>query len=81
MLSIYSVAMSELPHFSSTALADKFAVSEHLDYVYYLRRGQPSFAFANFVATKLVGHSNTTKRYGRESPIIVGKRMSCDWQF
>ena len=55
--------MTELPHFSSTALADKFAVSEHLDYVYYLRRGQPSFAFANFVATKLVGRSNTAKRY------------------
>lgn len=52
----------EMPHFSSAALTEKFALSEHLDYVYYLRRGQPSFAFANFVASKLLGRSNTEKR-------------------
>ena len=53
----------DLPQFSSSTLAGKYALSEHLDYVYYLRRGQPSFAFANFVASKLLGHSNTAKRY------------------
>ena len=41
---------------------EKYALTEHLNYVYYLRRGQPSFAYANFVAAKLLGHSNTTKR-------------------
>lgn len=52
----------ELPQFSSPALAKKFALSEHLDYIYYLQKGQPSFAFANFVAARLVNHSNTRKR-------------------
>ena len=52
----------ELPHFSSPALAEKFALSEQLDYVYYLQRGQPSFAFANVVAAKLIGHSGATRR-------------------
>lgn len=52
----------DLPHFSSPSLAERFALSEQLDYVYYLHRGQPSFAFANVVAAKLLGRSNTTKR-------------------
>ena len=52
----------EVPHFSSPALMEKYALTEHLNYIYYLRRGQPSFAYANFVAAKLIGHSNTTKR-------------------
>ena len=53
---------SDIPHFSSVPLADQFALTEHLTYFYFLQRGQPSFAFANFVAAKLIGHSNTTKR-------------------
>ena len=53
---------SDIPHFSSIPLADQFALTEHLTYFYFLQRGQPSFAFANFVAAKLIGHSNTTKR-------------------
>jgi len=55
--------MRELPHFSCPALIERFAFVEHLSYLYYLRRGQPSFALANFVAAKLIGHSNTAKRY------------------
>ena len=56
------IDFKEVPHFSSPALMEKYALTEHLNYVYYLRRGQPSFAYANFVAAKLLGHSNTTKR-------------------
>ena len=58
------VDFQEVPHFSSPALMEKYALTEHLNYVYYLRRGQPSFAYANFVAAKLLGHSNITKRLG-----------------
>ena len=56
------IDFQEVPHFSSPALMEKYALTEHLNYIYYLRRGQPSFAYANFVAAKLLGHSNTTKR-------------------
>ena len=59
---LYWLDTYELPHFSSPSLAERFALSEQLDHVYYLCRGQPSFAFANFVTAKLLGHSNTTKR-------------------
>ena len=50
---------------------EKYALTEHLNYVYYLRRGQPSFAYANFVAAKLLGHSNTTRRSGYHNIIII----------
>ncbi|XP_064396222.1 spatacsin-like isoform X6 [Halichondria panicea] len=66
---------SELPHFSSPALTEKFAFTEHLNFVYYLRRGQPSFAFANFVAAKLIGHSNTSKRLDRASSRVYRLAM------
>ena len=51
-----------IPHFSQPRLADRHARVEHLTYLHYLSRGQPSFAFANFMAAKLLGRSNTTKR-------------------
>ena len=52
-----------IPHFSQPELASRYARVEHLSYLHYLTRGQPSFAFANFMAAKLLGHSNTTRRY------------------
>ena len=58
----FSVDCDEFPHFSSPPLAEKFALTEHLDYVYYLHRGLPSFALANFIAAKLLGHSFPIKR-------------------
>lgn len=69
----FSVGSSQIPHFSSPALTDNFAFTEHLNYIYYLRRGQPSFAFANFVAAKLIGHSNTSKRsvYSNTKVVII----------
>ena len=57
--------MHEIPNFSSTVLTDKYALTAHLTYLHYLRRGQPSFAFANFVAARLLGHSNTARRIDR----------------
>jgi spatacsin len=54
-----------IPHFSQPQLADRYARVERLTYLHYLSRGQPSFAFANFMAAKLLGRSNTTKRIDR----------------
>ena len=51
-----------IPHFSQPMLADKYARVEHLTYIHYLCRGQPSFAFANFMAAKLLGRSHVSKR-------------------
>ena len=52
----------DIPHFSQPALTESYAKVEHLTYIHYLTRGQPSFAFANFVAAKLLGRSNTSRR-------------------
>ncbi|CAL9696536.1 unnamed protein product [Knipowitschia caucasica] len=46
---------SELPHFSSPALVSKFALVENLDFLYFLRHGRPSVAYATF----LVQHLNS----------------------
>uniref|UniRef100_A0A3Q3QXR4 Spatacsin C-terminal domain-containing protein n=1 Tax=Monopterus albus TaxID=43700 RepID=A0A3Q3QXR4_MONAL len=44
-----STEMSELPHFSSPHLVNRFALVENLDFLYYLRHGRPSFAYATFL--------------------------------
>lgn len=44
---------SDLPHFSSPALVNKYAVIEQLDFSYYLRHARPSFAFGTFVVQQL----------------------------
>ncbi|KAM3870218.1 spatacsin [Diretmus argenteus] len=46
---------SELPHFSSPHLVGRFALVENLDYLYYLRHGRPSFAYATFLVQQLSG--------------------------
>jgi len=45
---------SEMPHFSLQSLATTVGPThhQHLNYHYYLLCGQPSFAYANFVAAK-----------------------------
>ncbi|XP_077566374.1 spatacsin [Stigmatopora nigra] len=48
----------EPPHFSSSHLVDAFALREQLDFLYYLRCGRPSFAFANFLLHHLLGCPN-----------------------
>lgn len=47
-------ASSDLPHFSSPELVNKYAVMERLDFLYYLRHGRPSFAFGTFLVQQLV---------------------------
>ncbi|XP_077424226.1 spatacsin isoform X2 [Vanacampus margaritifer] len=53
--SLNSVETTELPHFSSPHLVDSFALVEHLDFLYYLQHGRPSFAFATFLLQQLIG--------------------------
>ncbi|KAF7649404.1 hypothetical protein LDENG_00141710, partial [Lucifuga dentata] len=53
-----STEASELPHFSSPHLVNRFALVENLDFLYYLRHGRPSFAFATFLIQHLSGCSD-----------------------
>ncbi|KAL7401647.1 hypothetical protein ABVT39_002603 [Epinephelus coioides] len=48
-----STEISELPHFSSPHLVNRFALVENLDFLYYLRHGRPSFAYATFLVQQL----------------------------
>ena len=41
---------TDMPHFSHKALVEKFGHKETLTYVYFLKHGRPSFAFASFMA-------------------------------
>ncbi|XP_036592345.1 spatacsin isoform X2 [Trichosurus vulpecula] len=45
---------SDLPHFSSPDLVNKYAIKERLNFAYYLRHGRPSFAFGTFLVQELV---------------------------
>ncbi|XP_026220471.1 spatacsin isoform X2 [Anabas testudineus] len=49
----FSTETSELPHFSSPHLVNRFALVENLDFLYYLRHGRPSFAYATFLVQQL----------------------------
>ncbi|XP_078112486.1 spatacsin isoform X1 [Sander vitreus] len=53
-----STETSELPHFSSPHLVNRFALVENLDFLYYLRHGRPSFAYATFLVQQLSGCSD-----------------------
>ncbi|XP_058011704.1 spatacsin isoform X2 [Ahaetulla prasina] len=44
---------SDLPHFSCSALVNKHAIIEHLDFSYYLYHERPSFAFGAFLVQQL----------------------------
>ncbi|XP_068168365.1 spatacsin isoform X3 [Antennarius striatus] len=46
---------AELPHFSSPHLVSRYALVENLDFLYYLRHGRPSFAYATFLVQMLSG--------------------------
>ncbi|XP_051000473.1 spatacsin [Acomys russatus] len=52
---------SQLPHFSSPDLVNKYAVMECLNYAYYLHHGRPSFAFGTFLVQELL-KSKTPKQ-------------------
>eukprot|EP00731_Ephydatia_muelleri_P024075 Em0016g346a len=49
----------------SASLVEKYSPAEHLPYTYYLQRGQPSFALANLVATKLHKTSGMMKKINK----------------
>ncbi|XP_057692628.1 spatacsin [Corythoichthys intestinalis] len=53
--SLNSAGTPEPPHFSSPHLVEAFALQEQLDFLYYLRRGRPAFAFADFLLHHLIG--------------------------
>lgn len=55
-------AEAELPHFSSPPLVARFALLEHLDFLFYLRHGRPAFAFAAFLTQQLSGCSQVSAR-------------------
>nr|XP_005999754.1 PREDICTED: spatacsin isoform X1 [Latimeria chalumnae] len=45
--------LNDLPHFSCPDLVNKYAITELLDFSYYLRHGRPSFAFGTFLIQQL----------------------------
>lgn len=53
LFGLSSTETSELPHFSSPHLVSRYALVENLDFLYYLRHGRPSFAFATFLVQQL----------------------------
>ncbi|XP_032337215.1 spatacsin isoform X3 [Camelus ferus] len=56
-LAIGDVA-SQLPHFSSPDLVNKYAIAERLNFAYYLHHGRPSFAFGTFLVQELTKSKN-----------------------
>ena len=56
-----SAEMTELPHFSCPHLVSRFALVENLDFLFYLRHGRPSFAYATFLMQQLSSCSDVTQ--------------------
>jgi hypothetical protein len=53
LMNIFSTflgVLTDMPHFSHKALVEKFGHKETLTYVYFLKHGRPSFAFASLMA-------------------------------
>ncbi|CAB4021386.1 spatacsin-like isoform X2, partial [Paramuricea clavata] len=48
-LAINGGVSTDMPHFSHKALVERFGHKETLTYVYFLRHGRPSFAYASFM--------------------------------
>ncbi|KAI4883873.1 hypothetical protein NFI96_025740 [Prochilodus magdalenae] len=49
---------TELPHFSSPHLVNKYALIENLNFLYYLQHGRPSFAYGIFIIHHLANSKN-----------------------
>ncbi|XP_072134103.1 spatacsin [Mobula birostris] len=58
---------NDLPHFSCPDLVNKYAITERLDFSYYLRHGRPSYAFATFLVQQLVKSSSPKQLIQRVS--------------
>ncbi|GAB1286802.1 Spatacsin [Apodemus speciosus] len=61
---------SQLPHFSSPDLVNKYAVVERLNHTYYLQHGRPSFAFGTFLVQELI-KSKTPKQLQSNANLIA----------
>uniref|UniRef100_A0AAX7SHH3 Spatacsin C-terminal domain-containing protein n=1 Tax=Astatotilapia calliptera TaxID=8154 RepID=A0AAX7SHH3_ASTCA len=62
-----STETSELPHFSSPHLVQRFALKENLDYLYFLHHGRPSFAYATFLVQQLSASRSALQRFNAPS--------------
>ncbi|XP_051896578.1 spatacsin [Pristis pectinata] len=58
---------NDLPHFSCPDLVNKYAITERLDFSYYLQHGRPSYAFATFLVQQLVKSSSPKQLIQRVS--------------
>ncbi|TNN00676.1 hypothetical protein fugu_011922 [Takifugu bimaculatus] len=72
-----STESSELPHFSSPHLVNRFALVENLDFLYYLRHGRPSFAFATFLIQQLNGCSDIRPRLQQVRQQVYHLALQC----
>lgn len=72
-----STETSELPHFSSGHLVNRFALVENLDFLYYLRHGRPSFAFATFLVQQLSGCSDVPLLLQRARQQVYHLALQC----
>ncbi|XP_051484841.1 spatacsin [Apus apus] len=69
-----SDASSDFPHFSSPDLVNKYAVTERLDFLYYLHHGRPSFAFGTFLVQQLLKSKSPKQliqQAGREAYVLA----------
>ncbi|NXL45992.1 SPTCS protein, partial [Podilymbus podiceps] len=69
-----SDASSDFPHFSSPELVNKYAITERLDFLYYLHHGRPSFAFGTFLVQQLVKSKSPQQliqQAGKEAYILA----------
>ncbi|MGH0181887.1 UNVERIFIED_CONTAM: hypothetical protein FKN15_008095 [Acipenser sinensis] len=64
---------SEMPHFSCLDLVNKYAVTERLDFLYYLRHGRPSFAFGTFLVQQLSKNNSTAREQITQAAIEAYK--------
>ncbi|CAN9499040.1 unnamed protein product [Ophioblennius macclurei] len=68
---------SELPHFSSPHLVSRFALVENLDFLFYLRHGRPSFAYATFIVQQLGSCSDVKPLLLQASQQVFRLALQC----
>ena len=52
-------SLKELLHFSLESLVSRYARTDSLTFMYYLKQGRPSFAFGTFIASPLKAGTKT----------------------
>jgi hypothetical protein len=58
----FRVKNDEFPHFSSEKVSAKFGHNITLSYLYYLKRGRPSFAVNMFIIDQLRLHKKISRK-------------------